>query len=262
MPTVVCPGCGRRIGIPDDEMHLAVECARCDTRFKPSDLIRPPERVRLTCPNCQAGIRVPSSMMGKRISCPKCLQAFEAVREEETGTVTTSCPGCGRAIALQSKDLSLTVVCVRCNTHFNPVTGERVEPPLQAGDEPEPAYVPPSAPSYTTGSRLGTTPVLLAILGAAAAMMLLVLIIAVGSSGKDSKQAMAGMIVLLIVLPFVIAAYFLPTFIAFFRNHPQRFAIAMLNIFAGWTFIAWAASVVWALTAIDAKEHVHHHYHH
>ncbi len=78
----------------------------------------------------------------------------------------------------------------------------------------------------------------------------------------DSARTAFSFGVFVCILPFAIAVYFLPSFIAFYRDHHQRFAILMLNIFAGWTFIAWAASIVWAFTSIESKEHVHHHYHH
>jgi hypothetical protein len=149
MPTIVCPGCGRRIGIPDAEMHLTIECARCDTRFNPMAASQPVERVRVLCPGCQAGIRVPAAMVGKRVSCPKCHHAFEAGPDgamapdspsipppPRAGTVTATCPGCGRAIPLQPHELSLTIECARCNTWFVPAglpPPVRREQPSDAG---------------------------------------------------------------------------------------------------------------------------------
>lgn len=42
------------------------------------------------------------------------------------------------------------------------------------------------------------------------------------------------------------AVYFLPTFIAAFRNHRNAVAIMLLNLFAGWTFIGWIGALVWS----------------
>ncbi|MBI1913605.1 MAG: hypothetical protein HYS12_02450 [Planctomycetes bacterium] len=37
MPTVICPGCGREIRLPANELSLpSITCARCDTAFVPS----------------------------------------------------------------------------------------------------------------------------------------------------------------------------------------------------------------------------------
>ena len=42
--------------------------------------------------------------------------------------------------------------------------------------------------------------------------------------------------------------YFMPAIIAHRLNHPQTVAITVLNIFAGWTIIAWVAALVWSVT--------------
>ena len=41
--------------------------------------------------------------------------------------------------------------------------------------------------------------------------------------------------------------YFLPTIIAISRNHPQRLAIFLINLFFGETVIGWVGSMVWAV---------------
>jgi hypothetical protein len=45
----------------------------------------------------------------------------------------------------------------------------------------------------------------------------------------------------------VLGLYFLPSIIAISNNHKNKVAITALNIFAGWTFIGWVGSLVWAL---------------
>jgi len=50
-----------------------------------------------------------------------------------------------------------------------------------------------------------------------------------------------------------IAVYFIPTIIARQRKHRQKTAIFVLNLFAGWTLIAWVVALVWAFTA-DAEK--------
>lgn len=42
--------------------------------------------------------------------------------------------------------------------------------------------------------------------------------------------------------------YFLPTIVANKRKHKNVTAIFCLNLFAGWTFLGWVGSLVWALT--------------
>lgn len=42
------------------------------------------------------------------------------------------------------------------------------------------------------------------------------------------------------------APYLLPTFEAWKKGHPNLTAIALVNIFLGWSLIGWVGAVVWA----------------
>ena len=44
--------------------------------------------------------------------------------------------------------------------------------------------------------------------------------------------------------------YFLPSLIAFKRQHPQRWAITMINLFLGCTIFGWVVAIVWAVSHI------------
>lgn len=44
------------------------------------------------------------------------------------------------------------------------------------------------------------------------------------------------------------ALYFLPTFAAQHRAHPQATGIFVLNLVLGWTFLGWAIALVWAFS--------------
>ncbi|MBU0633975.1 MAG: superinfection immunity protein [Candidatus Omnitrophica bacterium] len=50
---------------------------------------------------------------------------------------------------------------------------------------------------------------------------------------------------LLVVLIF--AVYFLPTLIAFLRQHRNKLAIFLLNLLLGWTVLGWVVSLVWSV---------------
>jgi hypothetical protein len=50
---------------------------------------------------------------------------------------------------------------------------------------------------------------------------------------------------LLVVLIFVF--YFLPTLIAFLRQHKNKLAVFLLNLFLGWTVLGWVISLVWSV---------------
>lgn len=53
---------------------------------------------------------------------------------------------------------------------------------------------------------------------------------------------------LLLAIP-IIAIYFIPTIIAFSRNHSNKGGIFLVNLLLGWTFIGWLASLIWSLSS-------------
>lgn len=57
---------------------------------------------------------------------------------------------------------------------------------------------------------------------------------------------------LFILIAVAMAAYMLPSFVAFARGHHQRLAITTLNIFFGWSLLGWVAALVWAFTAVQS----------
>jgi uncharacterized membrane protein YhdT len=52
---------------------------------------------------------------------------------------------------------------------------------------------------------------------------------------------------MLIVL-FLLILYFLPWILAACRHHNNRGAIAVTNLFFGWTCIGWIIALIWAST--------------
>jgi len=56
----------------------------------------------------------------------------------------------------------------------------------------------------------------------------------------------------ILIFALIFGLYFLPSLIALIRKHRNQDAIAILNLFLGWTFIGWIVALVWAFTA-DVK---------
>jgi len=56
-----------------------------------------------------------------------------------------------------------------------------------------------------------------------------------------------------VILIVAAIAYFFPTVIAIHRDHPNRVAICLLNLFFGWTVIGWFGALIWSVLAIDKK---------
>ena len=51
----------------------------------------------------------------------------------------------------------------------------------------------------------------------------------------------------LVIITLMFAAYFLPTLIAFLRQHKNKLAIFLLNLLLGWTALGWVGSLVWSI---------------
>lgn len=49
---------------------------------------------------------------------------------------------------------------------------------------------------------------------------------------------------------FVLVVYAVPTIVAFYRGHPNRWPILIVNIAFGATFVGWLAALIWAAHAI------------
>lgn len=61
---------------------------------------------------------------------------------------------------------------------------------------------------------------------------------------EEANQLMSIAILVICML-----IYFVPTFVSVERNHRNKWAIAVLNFFLGWTFLGWVLSLVWSMTA-------------
>jgi hypothetical protein len=76
---------------------------------------------------------------------------------------------------------------------------------------------------------------------------------AVAASGNAfaqtaSQDGGAGFILLLVLI--VVMVYGLPSFVAFYRGHPNRWPILIVNIVFGGTGLGWLGSLVWACSAV------------
>ena len=51
----------------------------------------------------------------------------------------------------------------------------------------------------------------------------------------------------LMIIILIFATYFLPTLIAFLRQHKNRLEIFLLNLLLGWTALGWVGSLIWSV---------------
>lgn len=69
-----------------------------------------------------------------------------------------------------------------------------------------------------------------------------------GSPDDDSN-----MIIGLIGIGVIIAIYFIPSIVAYQRQHHSAAAILVLNFFLGGTIIGWIIALIWSLTAVRPR---------
>ena len=65
-----------------------------------------------------------------------------------------------------------------------------------------------------------------------------------------SDEAVDELVGFLILMPFLLGVYFVPTIVAFARQHQDRWAILVVNLVFGFTGLGWLVSVIWALNAV------------
>lgn len=59
--------------------------------------------------------------------------------------------------------------------------------------------------------------------------------------------ALAHLLFLALLVVIGLVLYFLPFIIATQRDHRNTIAIALLNLFLGWTLLGWVAALCWAV---------------
>lgn len=67
------------------------------------------------------------------------------------------------------------------------------------------------------------------------------------TSAQAANSDTADSAGLFIIILFILAIYFIPTFIAFKREHEYRWVIFALNFAGGFTGILWVVALVWAV---------------
>lgn len=69
----------------------------------------------------------------------------------------------------------------------------------------------------------------------------------------EGETPIARFIIVLIGGPIIATAsttvYFIPTIVAYMRQHRQALPIAILNLCVGWMVLGWIGSLVWSVTS-------------
>ncbi len=57
-----------------------------------------------------------------------------------------------------------------------------------------------------------------------------------------------------VLLMVMFVVYFLPTFIAARRKHPNGTPIFLVNLLLGWTALGWVAALIWSVSSIKKDQ--------
>jgi hypothetical protein len=69
-------------------------------------------------------------------------------------------------------------------------------------------------------------------------------------SAQEDSGLIQGISIALMVFAVFALIYFIPSFVAFRRTHPNRWAILGINVVFGGTGIGWVGALVWACNAV------------
>lgn len=79
---------------------------------------------------------------------------------------------------------------------------------------------------------------------------------AVAQYAQDNSAGQGAVVLFLLALVVLgIILYFLPSFIAFKREHPNRWPIFLINLVFGSTLLGWIGALIWALNAIHRPQY-------
>lgn len=66
-----------------------------------------------------------------------------------------------------------------------------------------------------------------------------------------------SLLIFAILMLSILAMYCLPSIIAIMRQHPQKWLLVALNVFAGWTGLFWIGLLIWSLWPRDRLVSAH-----
>ncbi|MYB16038.1 MAG: superinfection immunity protein [Chloroflexi bacterium] len=83
----------------------------------------------------------------------------------------------------------------------------------------------------------------------------------IGAWAPDSElielggSRVAGALLLTVLMVVLTAIYLIPTALAFYREHPNAVAIAVVNVILGLAFgVGWLAALVWTLVSRNVRK--------
>lgn len=179
-------------------------------------------------------------------------------------TIGQNCPHCRAAYKIGPAHFGRRVRCAQCGQEFRAASAPAAST-TPVPSEPPPFRFPEIRQSHAPLSVRRTRAKnvnLVVVLGAIIALGLgLIAAAIVVTSEKtnlpDGSNPAVSMIAVPILIGLVALLYFLPSFIAYSRDHSNILPIAIINIFFGWTLVGWVGSLAWALSSSTNNQRVY-----
>lgn len=70
---------------------------------------------------------------------------------------------------------------------------------------------------------------------------------------SNSQAVFLELILILLVVAVLLYFYFIPTLVAINKKHVNYLSIFVINLFLGWTLIAWVLALAWAVPKEKAQ---------
>ena len=84
------------------------------------------------------------------------------------------------------------------------------------------------------------------------ASLLVIFLSAAAMAGTNTPHILTSVFLTALVLV-SFAIYFMPTIIAYVRDHHSVLAIFVANFFLGWTFLGWVGALVWSVMPVGSR---------
>lgn len=170
-------------------------------------------------------------------------------------TTRQHCPHCQTAYEIGAAQYGRKVRCGSCGQVFMAMSEPAVT--LEPANTPPPFNPPPQVPRIKTrtpvAGRTRAHHINIAVLAAVASLLAFVALGVVVTADKTNAPDGSNPVATLIAGPILLVAfallYFLPSVIAYSRDHNNILPIAIINTFFGWTLIGWVGSLAWALSS-------------
>lgn len=191
-------------------------------------------------------------------------------------TFNFQCFACQAVLRAKTSLCGSTVTCPKCGVNlivpdYSPPISVPSGPPLNVFQPNLPITVDDDEPIGGKRRRKGGVSVrdagsvFFTILGAASFVILAYMLLMQNDrrTGGEVSDAVKGGVSVLFLVVFACVAllfYLIPSFIAYFRKHPNFAPILTVNLLLGWLVIGWIVALVWSLTEVKSRDH-HHYYH-